>query len=155
MGDAREELARRQGEVVRALTRGGDVPEGFDGRWVAIAGASLSGKRKGGIVKAAPWVEEVLGARFGVLVGRYMRRRGMPAGGHREDARSFLEWVMRRGEEQERVEVARRIGGRGLRVVELGEGRRVLVVKIGRGRAWVIGRWRRAAAGTGGPPESR
>ena len=147
--DAREEVARRQGEVVRALTRGAEAPEGFDGRCVGIAAEALASKRRRGIVKAVPWVEEVLGGRFGVLVRRYMRRRGVPAAGHAEDGRMLLEWVMRRGKEAVRVEVARRMPGRGHRVVELREGRRVLVVKVWPGRTWVIGTWRRAGADTG------
>jgi len=60
----REELARAQAELVRALGLGGPVPEGFDAERVRAAADALLSKRGRGVRRAWPVLSEVLGEGF-------------------------------------------------------------------------------------------
>lgn len=61
---AREQLAREQAELVRALGVGAPVPAGFDTSRVLAAAQSLISKRRRGVERAWPALAAVLGPDF-------------------------------------------------------------------------------------------
>ena len=64
---ARDELAARQRELVRALLAGGPVPAGFDGHRIDVEARALRAKRRSIAAHLRPDLAEQLGAEFGAL----------------------------------------------------------------------------------------
>ncbi|MBM7112404.1 hypothetical protein [Archangium primigenium] len=60
----REELARAQEALVRALGTGGPIPEGFDAARVQAAADALLSKRRRGVRRAWPLVSAAMGEAF-------------------------------------------------------------------------------------------
>ena len=58
------DLARRQAELVAALTSGAPVPDGFDARLVGVARDALLRKRAGEVARAWPMLATSLGDRW-------------------------------------------------------------------------------------------
>jgi hypothetical protein len=59
-GESRS-LAERQAELVAALTSGGPVPDGFDGRLVGVARVALLRKRAGEVARQWPLTAAAFG----------------------------------------------------------------------------------------------
>ncbi|GAA4867859.1 hypothetical protein GCM10023235_53070 [Kitasatospora terrestris] len=90
---ARASLARRQTELLAALTAGGPVPAGFDAEQVRVQTEGLAAKRRDTVAHLAPELAAILGADYGPLFLRYAA--GHPqTGGYRADARAFAEWAL-------------------------------------------------------------
>jgi hypothetical protein len=64
MSRAREELARAQAELMRALELGEPVPAGFDAERVRTTADTLLAKRRRGVRRAWPVLERALGEAF-------------------------------------------------------------------------------------------
>jgi hypothetical protein len=92
--DPRVELARRQAQLVSALG-GGDVPEGFDAKQVAIAAESLALKRGGMVRKMWPTLVQSLGESFTTLFADYATSFPPPEQ-ISEDGLGFARWLQRR-----------------------------------------------------------
>ncbi|WP_168219632.1 hypothetical protein [Kitasatospora sp. MMS16-BH015] len=92
---ARERLARRQEELLAALTGAGPVPPGFDRAQLAVQATGLAAKRRETVARVAPEPAGLLGPAYGPLFLRYAEHHP-PAGGHREDARAFAAWALAR-----------------------------------------------------------
>lgn len=91
---SREELARKQAEVLRALA-GGEPAAAFAG--LEHARAVLLGKRRREAALSAPQLTEHLGERFADLFREYAAQVGYPArGGPVGDAAAFGRWLQRR-----------------------------------------------------------
>lgn len=141
---AREELARAQAELVRALGAGGPVPEGFDAERVRAAADSLLSKRRRQVQRAWPVLVKALGETFAGTFDAWARVN--PLRGVEPDARvdghHFAEALRAEGrlppeaeEEQWGFELRWRLTREG----ELAA-RRGLGWKLGRvGGRWVLG----------------
>lgn len=78
MTSDREELARRQAELVAALVDGAAAPAGFDaGRVDTLAGA-LRAKRARAIARTWPRLARALGPEWPAALERHLRRRPAP-----------------------------------------------------------------------------
>jgi hypothetical protein len=75
---SRAELARRQAELVAALTDGRPAPAGFDRRHLRSAAASLRGKRARAIARTWPRLARSLGPAFEAALERHVRERPAP-----------------------------------------------------------------------------
>lgn len=95
---AREDLARRQAELVRALLAGGPAPEGFDEKRIAIEARALHAKRRGVAEQVRPDLAEALGDRFGPLFDEWAAGRPRRAGvTFRADLEDFAGWLIDAG----------------------------------------------------------
>lgn len=95
----RERLAAAQAELLRALLADGAVPEGFDAERVRIEKRALLNKRRGIVEMLRPDVAAELGDRFRPLFDAYAKAHPKEVGTRfREDAASFAEWAIARGE---------------------------------------------------------
>lgn len=92
----REQLARQQAELVRALVVGGPIPEGFDARRVGVAAEALLRKRAGEVAWHIPHVRSTLGDRFVELFMEWAR--GRERSGSAVEARAFTAHLVERGE---------------------------------------------------------
>lgn len=92
--DPRIELARRQAELVRALS-GGEVPQGFDSSQLTRASESLLLKRAGMIRKAWPALAASLGDRLIELCSSYAAMSPPPNPIER-DGLQFARWLCER-----------------------------------------------------------
>ena len=93
--DPRNELARRQAELVAALA-GGKVPPGFDAGRLAIAAESLLLKRVSMVRKSWPILAASLGDSLFELFSSYAATKPPPDPVEREGLR-FSRWLCRRG----------------------------------------------------------
>ncbi|NUS53951.1 MAG: hypothetical protein HOV66_03685 [Streptomycetaceae bacterium] len=91
----REELARRQSELLGALVAGGPVPAGFDPARVEVQVLSLAAKRRDGVERAMPGLVAALGPeRWPSEFTAWARIHPKPAeGGSRADAEAFAAYV--------------------------------------------------------------
>ncbi|MET9000879.1 hypothetical protein [Amycolatopsis sp. NPDC004169] len=95
---SREELARRQAELLHALLAGGPPPEGFDAGRLRVEATVL--RRKHGRVLAyqRPELAEALGERFGPLFAQFNRGRPKKAaersGAYADE---FMRWLIEGG----------------------------------------------------------
>jgi hypothetical protein len=80
---SREELARRQAQLVDALVGGGTVPEGFDEFGVRATEAALLRKRAGEVGARWPALRGQFGPQWSVEFGRWARGRA-PRGSWRD-----------------------------------------------------------------------
>ena len=92
--DPRLELARRQAQLVGALG-GGDIPEGFDAKQLAIAAESLARKRTGMIRKMWPVLLQSLGDDFSALFADYAATFPPPEE-IGDDGLRFAQWLQQR-----------------------------------------------------------
>ncbi|WP_245649965.1 hypothetical protein [Millisia brevis] len=92
----REQLARQQAELVRALVVGGPIPEGFDTRRVGVAADALLRKRAGEVAWHIPHIRSMLGDRFVELFADWAR--GRERSGSAAEARAFTAHLVERGE---------------------------------------------------------
>lgn len=153
---AREELARAQAELLRALGEGGPVPEGFDAARLRATADALVAKRRRLVERAWPGLVALLGERFagdfeawarehplrdvephpGVEARRFaeaLRATGrLPPQAEGEIADFDLRWRLTR----EGGLAARR--GLGWALVREGPSRRVLRVRLPGGRVWGV-----------------
>jgi hypothetical protein len=160
---SREELARAQAELLRALSEDGPVPEGFDAARVRAAADGLLAKRRRSVRRAWPGLSAALGERFtpefdvwarahpvrdvephagveGYHFASALREAGrLPERAEEELLRFELGWRLT----PEGGVAARR--GLGLRWVRLGPGGRVLALRLPGGRLW---RWRLPGGGS-------
>jgi hypothetical protein len=98
MTTARERLAARQGQLLRALLAGGDPPPGFDPRRVRVEVKVLRDKRRRVVGYLRPDLREALGDRFPELFERYAAEYPKDQGTRaREDAHRFGEWLVEHG----------------------------------------------------------
>jgi hypothetical protein len=102
---AREELAARQHELVRALLAGGPVPAGFDGHRVAVEARALLAKRRSIAAHLRPDLVDRLGAEFGALFAAWSAGHPKQVGtSFRADLDRFEAWLHAEGH----LEVPRR-----------------------------------------------
>jgi hypothetical protein len=95
---AREELAARQQELVRALLAGGPVPAGFDGHRVEVEARSLRAKRRSIAAHLRPDLAEQLGAEFGALFDEWSVGHPKQVGtSFRADLDRFERWLYAEG----------------------------------------------------------
>ncbi|GAB1511185.1 hypothetical protein [Actinophytocola sp. KF-1] len=95
---AREDLAARQRELVRALLAGGPVPAGFDGHRVAVEARALRNKRRSIAATLRPELAEQLGTRFGALFDAWSLAHPKEAGtSFRADLDRFETWLHAEG----------------------------------------------------------
>lgn len=94
--DARDELARRQAELVRALQGDAPAPAGFDPAHVERASDSLARKRARIVQKTWPVTARALGDRFGQHFATYARENPLPADVE-FDGFHFARWLHSRG----------------------------------------------------------
>lgn len=88
--DARADLARRQAELVRALTGDAPAPAGFDHDRLRRAAEALAVKRRRSVRAACPELATALGPRFVERFAAYAGAAPAPRdGGARADARAF------------------------------------------------------------------
>lgn len=153
----REQLARAQAQLLRALSEDGPVPEGFDAARVRAAADGLLAKRRGSVRRAWRGLSEALGERFTPEFNAWARAHPLrdvePHAG--VDGYHFASALREAGRLPERAEeewvrfelawrltpeggvVARR--GVGLRWVRLGQGGGLLALRLPGGKQW---RWR-------------
>jgi len=92
--DARDRLAERQSELVRALTSHGPPPDGFDPERVSAAARSLFRKRLRVVADVWPVLASALGAEFETLFTEYALTLPMPAhGAGLADGRGFARYL--------------------------------------------------------------
>jgi hypothetical protein len=134
--DERAELAKRQGELVEALTGGGEVPREFDGGRVSLTARTLVRKRMRAVEKSWPGVARELRERYETLFEEYARACTFPGDAGRDGA-EFVGFVAIRGMlgDAARIEWAVWRARRGwpVRVTRV-RGRLVVVVRAWRGR---------------------
>lgn len=86
----REELAAQQAALMRALSRQGPPPEGFDAAQVDASAASLLNKRVRAAARAWPALARGLGESFAARFRDFARQTPLPAeGGPLADGRAF------------------------------------------------------------------
>jgi hypothetical protein len=147
--DEREQLARRQAELVRAIHGQGPAPEGFDIGKFLIAADSLARKRSRSVQKAWPGVSGAMGDAFFPEFESYVRQFPVPKEDPGLDGLRFARWLESRGAlpSAGRIELARWRVGRGIvpRVVWSDDRRGVaLIVRWWRGvRVFTLG-WGRS-----------
>lgn len=91
----RDELARRQSELLGALVAGGPIPAGFDPGRVEVQVLSLAAKRRDGVERAMPGLVAALGPeRWPGEFTAWARTHPKPAeGGSRADAEAFAVYM--------------------------------------------------------------
>lgn len=95
----REELARKQADLLRALLAGGAPPAGFDAGRVEVEVNALRAKRRRIIAYLRPDLQAELGARFRPLFDTYAVAHPKQASTRaRQDAAEFADWLADRGE---------------------------------------------------------
>jgi len=96
---AREELAARQAQLLRALLAGAEPPDGFPPHRLATEARSLRNKRRKLTARLEPELVTELGERFGALFDAYALANPPEVGaGARADAARFVGWLSGRGE---------------------------------------------------------
>jgi hypothetical protein len=91
---AREQLAKAQAELVRALVAHGPVPAGFDEARVRVAARSLVNKRRQALARAWPKLVEVVGETFAARFTSYAEAQPLPGCANPlADGRAFLRWL--------------------------------------------------------------
>lgn len=96
---ARDELARRQAELLASLVAGGPVPQGFDAERIRVQSIALAAKRREGVLRALPVLATALGERWPRVFMEWARTHPKPAvGGSRADAAAFAEHLSALGE---------------------------------------------------------
>ncbi|MFC5287821.1 hypothetical protein ACFPM7_12230 [Actinokineospora guangxiensis] len=92
---AREELGRRQEELLRALLAGGVAPEGFDGRMLAVEARALLNKRRRVNALLDPETAAELGERYRELFDEWAAANPRKTGTRgRADAAAFRAWAL-------------------------------------------------------------
>jgi hypothetical protein len=94
-GEERAELARRQGELVEALTGAGEAPAAFDEGRVTLAARTLARKRMRAMAKGWPGVAGGLGDVFEAAFLDYAGQNPLPADAG-EDGAGFAAFLARR-----------------------------------------------------------
>jgi hypothetical protein len=94
--DAQPGLRDRQAELVEALTAGGPVPHGFDGRRVEAARVALLRKRAGEVARQWPSLSAALGPHWPAEFGEWAARR--PTRGALRDGWDLARDLAARGE---------------------------------------------------------
>ncbi|WP_436788665.1 hypothetical protein [Yinghuangia sp. YIM S10712] len=104
----RDELTRRQTELLTALVAGGPIPEGFDTERIRVQTTALAAKRRSGVERALPHLAAALGERWPGAFMDWARTHPKPAvGGSRADGHAFAEYLRMRGELPEPLVEAR------------------------------------------------
>lgn len=94
----REELARGQAELLRALLADGPPPEGFDPARLAVEADALVAKRRRIAETLRPDLVRALAGRFAERFESYARVHPRRTGiGARQDAAEFERWLRERG----------------------------------------------------------
>jgi hypothetical protein len=91
----RDDLARRQAELVRALVAGEATPAGFDDAAVAATKEALIRKRAGEIGSRDPYLKYELGAEFLDHFRRWAHAR--PKTSTAADTDAFRAWCIEQG----------------------------------------------------------
>ena len=87
----RDAVAARQAQLLHALLRGGDFPEGFDLRLAAAAAIALRRKRARAVARGQPALAHALGERFEPRFLAYAERTAPPSQpGGLQDAMRFV-----------------------------------------------------------------
>ena len=93
---ARDRLASRQAELVRALLAGGPVPTGFDEHRVRVEATALNNKRRRIAEQLRPDLADALDDRFAEVFDRWAATHPHRAGvSFHEDLESFAAWLSR------------------------------------------------------------
>lgn len=96
---ARDRLAARQAELMRALLADGPVPPGFEPEWMRVQMQALRAKRLRMVVVHRPDLPTALGSRLRPLFDAYAQAHPRQTGtGARRDAEAFVGWLVRCGE---------------------------------------------------------
>lgn len=91
----REELARRQADLLRAVLAGGPPPAGFDERLLAVEADALLAKRRRVNAMLDPETAAELGDRYRELFDAYAKANPRQAGTRaRADAKAFRDWAI-------------------------------------------------------------
>lgn len=99
LAEAREQLARSQAMLVRALVAGDPVPPDFEAARVNVAAEALAHKRNRGVQRAWPVLTAVLGDDFEPRFAAYCRDHPLPRqGGPLADGHAFACHLTRRGQ---------------------------------------------------------
>jgi hypothetical protein len=97
--ELRRQLAEGQARLVEALTRSGEVPEGFDGQRLRAAAEVLLRKRTREAARAWPALARALGESFDEKFRDFASRVPLPReGGPLADGRAFVADLAARGE---------------------------------------------------------
>ena len=95
-GGSAASLRERQAELVEALTSGGPVPHGFDGRRVEAARVALLRKRAGEVARQWPSLAAAFGRQWPGIFGGWAARR--PTSGALRDGWELARDLESRGE---------------------------------------------------------
>ncbi len=94
----REDLARRQAELVAALVAGRPAPAGFDAGRIRATAAALRSKRGRAIARTWPRLARALGPEWPDVLGRHLRERpGPPPSGGLGDGRALARTLAAQG----------------------------------------------------------
>jgi hypothetical protein len=96
--EARDHLAARQAELMRALVSGASAPAGFQADRVRVAASSLRAKRCRSVARAWPSLTTALGTRYEPLFAEYAARPLPGAGSPLEDGYAFARWLRARNQ---------------------------------------------------------
>jgi hypothetical protein len=95
---SREQLARRQAELLQALLAGGEPPPGFDASRLRVEATVLRRKHGRVLAHQRPELAEALGERFGPLFAEFAAGRPKTAtertGAYADE---FTAWLIARG----------------------------------------------------------
>lgn len=91
-----DDLARRQEELVAAVTGVGPIPDGFDAPKVDMARRALLSKRARELAYVWPILSASLGERLVPSFGQFAHNR--PTQGVRADGHAFAQWLRAREE---------------------------------------------------------
>ncbi|MGB7157098.1 MAG: hypothetical protein WBD40_03465 [Tepidisphaeraceae bacterium] len=132
----REQLAKQQAALVRALADRSGAPAGFDQTHVSTAAASLLAKRRRAIEKTWPELAASLGDRFRETFDAYARAQSIPADGPVTDGRQFAHHLRRLGQLSDGGRLQLLLSEMGRRPVGFAylPGRREIVVALRFGR---------------------
>ncbi|MFD7278645.1 hypothetical protein ACFV80_16805 [Streptomyces sp. NPDC059862] len=96
--EVRARLATAQARLLAALLTGAPAPAGFDAARLAVQTATLVAKRRDGVHRVRPDLNEALGPRFRALFDAYATAYPKPAhGGSRVDAQAFVQHLAAQG----------------------------------------------------------
>jgi hypothetical protein len=98
MEAAREKMAARQADLVRALVAKGPIPAGFDQDRVKTLARTLVNKRRQALARAWPALVRILGDPYVERFTTFAQDHPIPASGSPlEDGRQFLRWLESQG----------------------------------------------------------
>jgi hypothetical protein len=163
MDAARERMAARQAELVRALVAKGPIPAGFDQDRVKTLARTLVNKRRQALARLWPTLVRIFGDAYVERFTNYAQAHPIPASGNVfEDGREFLRCLETQGPlpDAARIEAMsfdlrfhatplglRRRGGFGIKLAKLREAKRlVIALRL----PWLGESWWRVPLGNSG-----